>query len=72
MTFANEGRFIAFVHNDDVERALELLKENGAEDAQVIGTVSDSKKVGKVTQKTALGTDKIVIMPSGEHLPRIC
>ena len=72
MTFANEGRFITIVKPDEVEKTLKLLHNNGAEGAQVIGTVSDKGRLGKVTQKTSLGTDKIVLMPSGEHLPRIC
>ena len=72
LSFANEGRFIVILPKSNADEALSILKKNGAPDAQIIGTVSDSKRGGRVTQKTALGVDKIMMMPSGEHLPRIC
>ena len=40
-------------------------------DSQVIGEVTD-KNIGLVIQQTGLGANRIVDMPIGEQLPRIC
>ena len=70
MYVACEGRFVAFVAKDDVDEALRLLVslQSGA---CVIGSVTDSRS-GLVTIRTALGTEHLVDMLSGEQLPRIC
>ena len=69
---ANEGRFVAFVPGKDIDRALKTLTDKKLwPDSKVIGRVTDEKG-GLVTMKTLLGTERIVDMPSGEQLPRIC
>ncbi len=69
---ANEGRFVAFVPRRDAEWAVRLMHSDpGGAEACVIGWVSENS-AGLVTAKTALGTDRIVDMFSGEQLPRIC
>ncbi|SYZ73080.1 carbamoyl phosphate phosphatase, hydrogenase 3 maturation protein [Candidatus Zixiibacteriota bacterium] len=69
---ANEGRFIAFVKDQDAQRAVDILQgfENGRE-AAVIGAVGNAGS-DLVVLKTLLGVGRIVTMMSGEQLPRIC
>jgi hydrogenase expression/formation protein HypE len=69
---ANEGRFIAFVSAKDSERALEILRHHEVSaGAALIGRVAE-KTAPLVTVKSALGVSRILDMPSGEQLPRIC
>jgi hydrogenase expression/formation protein HypE len=69
---ANEGRFIAFVPEDQAERALALLRADrlGAL-AQQIGVVA-AGPAGRVTLRSRIGVNRIMDMLSGEQLPRIC
>jgi hydrogenase expression/formation protein HypE len=69
---ANEGRFVAFVAASDGERAVDILRRHPVSaGARVIGTVA--KGAGPlVTAQTALGVARVVDLPSGEQLPRIC
>jgi hydrogenase expression/formation protein HypE len=69
---ANEGRFIAFVAAKDTARALEILRGDGVSaKAALIGGVVE-KSAPLVTLKSELGVGRILDMPSGEQLPRIC
>ena len=69
---ANEGRFAAFIAAKDVERALQIMRGHavGAA-AAIIGQVAESS-TPLVTLKSAIGATRILDMPSGEQLPRIC
>lgn len=71
---ACEGRFVAFVAESDAERAVELLRGvPGGENACVIGRVLDQAARGReVVIVTRLGVRRILDMPLGEQLPRIC
>jgi hydrogenase expression/formation protein HypE len=69
---ANEGRFVAFVAAKDAARALQILR--GCEvsaGAALIGKIAE-KSAPLVTLKSELGVSRILDMPSGEQLPRIC
>ena len=69
---ANEGRFVAFVAATDSERALQIIRRHEVSaSAAIIGTVAD-KSAPLVTIKSAIGASRILDMPSGEQLPRIC
>lgn len=69
---ANEGRFVGFVPAADSGRALEILQRHAvAANAAVIGRVVE-KSAPLVTLKSAIGASRILDMPSGEQLPRIC
>ena len=69
---ANEGRFIAFVAAKDAERAGQILRRHGVSaGAARIGRVTE-KSAPLVTLKSAIGVSRILDMPSGEQLPRIC
>ncbi|MEY4387833.1 MAG: hydrogenase expression/formation protein HypE [Verrucomicrobiota bacterium] len=69
---ANEGRFVAFVAAKDATRAVEILKQHEASsNAAVIGKVAE-RAAPLVTLRSAIGASRILDMPSGEQLPRIC
>jgi len=69
---ANEGRFIAVVPAAEAERALAALRacEQGR-GAAIIGTVGEKTRL-PVVMETAIGGSRMVDVPSGELLPRIC
>jgi hydrogenase expression/formation protein HypE len=69
---ANEGRMVVFVPEAEAEKVLEILRHGPAgEFASRIGSVK-SGAPGLVTLKSRIGTTRIVDMPTGEQLPRIC
>ncbi len=69
---ANEGRFIAFVHPDDVALALDILHgHEHTAGACVIGAVTQGR-AGQATITSPIGAERILEMFSGEQLPRIC
>ena len=69
---ANEGRFVAFVPGPDVARALAVLcRHEVSAAAAVIGRVVENS-APLVTVNSALGVSRILDMPGGEQLPRIC
>jgi hydrogenase expression/formation protein HypE len=69
---ANEGRLVAVVTPSDADKVLAKMRQNqyGTE-ATIIGEVVNEHP-GKVVMKTPLGSSRIVDMPVGELLPRIC
>jgi hydrogenase expression/formation protein HypE len=68
---ACEGRFVAFVPAADAARALAVMQADGSgTEARLIGTVQTGSPV--VVLKTPMGASRILDMPSGEQLPRIC
>ena len=69
---ANEGKLVAVIAEDVSEAALRAMKAHPlGHRATVIGRVSD-KRPGMVTLETRIGGLRIVDMPVGEQLPRIC
>ncbi len=69
---ANEGKLVAFVPAEGAERALAALRAHPlGENARRIGTVVAGHP-GFVTARTAIGGERIVDLPFGESLPRIC
>ena len=72
LTVANEGKVVAFVPASHAARALDLLKSvPGGERAGIIGKVVARRSVAAYL-KTRFGGERIVEMPYGEELPRIC
>ncbi len=69
---ANEGRMVAFVAPGSADAVLEAMRAHpmGAE-AVVIGEVVDDHP-GMVVARTGIGATRVVDMPLGEQLPRIC
>jgi len=69
---ANEGKLVAVVDPGDADTVLAAMKKNkyGGQ-AAIIGEVTAEHK-GRVVMKTRIGSSRIVDMPAGEILPRIC
>jgi len=69
---ACEGRFAAFIAAKDADRAMTIMRRHalGAESAMIGKATEDSGPL--VTLKSAIGVSRILDMPSGEQLPRIC
>ncbi len=75
LNVANEGILIAIVSPEITEQLLETMKFcDIATHATIIGEVSenDHKLKGSVILKTSIGGKRIINMPLGEQLPRIC
>jgi hydrogenase expression/formation protein HypE len=69
---ANEGRFVCFLPESQVEQALEIIARTApGGPPSVIGSVK-SVPPGRVTQRSVIGAERIVDRLSGEQLPRIC
>lgn len=69
---ANEGKLIAVVAEEDVEKVLKTMKKHRyGKDSVIIGEVI-AEHPGRVTMKTLLGSSRIVDMLVGDLLPRIC
>lgn len=71
---ANEGRFVAFVPESQVERTLAVMARHPvSREAAVGGEVAAAdSSLPPVTLITEIGTRRILDMLSGEQLPRIC
>jgi len=69
---ANEGRFVAYVLAKDAGRTVEILhRHEVSTGAALIGKVV-KQAAPLVTVNSALGINRILDMPSGDQLPRIC
>jgi len=69
---ANEGVFMAFVAADIADKAVEILRgHNESAHAAIIAEVVDDHN-GKVLITNQMGGNRVVHMPVGEQLPRIC
>jgi hydrogenase expression/formation protein HypE len=69
---ANEGKLVAFVPEAQAERALEALRALPLGDGACrIGRV-EAAPARRVLLETPIGGSRIVDVPSGELLPRIC
>lgn len=72
LTLANEGKLLAFVRPELTAHILDVMHENPyGREACVIGhTTADAP--GTVGLRTALGGIRVVDLPLGELVPRIC
>ncbi len=69
---ANEGKLLVFVPPEHASRVLETARQNQhGRDAQIIGEVV-ADHPGRVVMRTRTGGTRIIDMPLGEQLPRIC
>jgi hydrogenase expression/formation protein HypE len=69
---ANEGRFVAFVAERDAARAVDIMRRHEVS----AGSIAVGRVAGQheplVVLKSRIGASRILDMPSGEQLPRIC
>lgn len=69
---ANEGKLVAIVAAADADRVLAAMRQHPlGRDAARIGDVQ-AGPAGRVSMRTTFGTRRMVPMPIGEQLPRIC
>ncbi len=72
LVLANEGKLVAFVARRDADKVLGAMREHAyGAGAVIIGEVQESEKP-RVYLRTLLGSRRILSMPTGEQLPRIC
>ena len=73
LTIANEGKFIAVVSPDSAEECLNICRNDPlGQEARIIGRVVKIRDVPLVEMETRIGGKRIVQMPYGRELPRIC
>lgn len=69
---ANEGKLVAIISAKDAEKVLDRMRQNEyGKEASIIGEVV-TEHAGRVIVKTRIGAYRILYMPTGEILPRIC
>jgi hydrogenase expression/formation protein HypE len=69
---ANEGKLVAIVAPDAAPSILAAMREHPlGKDATIVGQVTD-RNPGFLTARTAIGGMRIIPMPLGQQLPRIC
>ncbi|MFH1908801.1 MAG: AIR synthase-related protein, partial [Chloroflexota bacterium] len=69
---ANEGKLVAIVAAEQAESVLAAMRAHPyGKDAAIIGHIVEDHK-GLVVAKTAIGGSRVVDLPAGELLPRIC
>ncbi|MBU8870170.1 MAG: hydrogenase expression/formation protein HypE [Gemmatimonadales bacterium] len=69
---ANEGKLICIIPAEAADRVLSAMHNHEAgREAVILGDVV-AEHPGLVTLRTSLGVERILDMPIGEQLPRIC
>jgi len=70
---ANEGKFVAVVPPEMANECLRVCREHPlGRDAAVIGEIVTTRDVPLVELRTKIGGRRVVQMPYGRELPRIC
>ena len=73
LTVANEGKFVAVVSPQDAQKCLNICRKHPlGQKAAIIGEVVKTVDVSVVEMNTRIGGRRIVQMPYGRELPRIC
>ncbi len=73
LNIANEGKFVAVVSPETADACLSACRDHPlGRDAALIGEVVASQGVPLVELRTKIGGKRIVQMPYGRELPRIC
>ena len=73
LTIANEGKLVAVVAAEAADKAAKIMARSElARRACVIGTIGAASANSLVEMVTTVGGRRIVQMPYGEELPRIC
>jgi hydrogenase expression/formation protein HypE len=69
---ANEGKCVFFVAREFAEVVLSVLQAHPlGRDAAIIGRVTAEHR-GMLVARTAMGANRVISIPVGEQLPRIC
>jgi hydrogenase expression/formation protein HypE len=69
---ANEGKLALFCPGEEAGRVLEVMKRHPlGRDAAIVGAAGKAGK-GRLVLRTAAGGSRVVDLPTGELVPRIC
>jgi hydrogenase expression/formation protein HypE len=72
LTIANEGKVLVFCPGEVAERVVSVMSRHPlGQHARIIGGATASPK-GMALLRTTIGGERIIDMPTGEDLPRIC
>lgn len=72
MFLANEGKMVVFCPAADADKVLAVMKKHEfGGNATIIGNVGESGQ-GRVVLRTSIGGERVVDLPTGELVPRIC
>lgn len=70
INFANEGKLVAIVAEQDAEKALQAMKQTaGGKEAAIIGYANTANQI---TIKNPFGGSRWLDLPNSEPMPRIC
>jgi hydrogenase expression/formation protein HypE len=73
LTIANEGKFVAVVSPESANDCLNICRNHPlGKESNTIGEVVETQDVPLVEIETRIGGKRIVQMPYGRELPRIC
>ena len=73
LTIANEGKFVAVVSPESTVDCLSICRNHPlGKEAKIIGEIVETRDVPLVEIETRIGGKRIVQMPYGRELPRIC
>ncbi len=73
LSIANEGKVVIVADSESAQQCLEMCKKNSlGEKAAIIGQVEEAGDIAVVEMDTKIGGRRIVPMPYGRELPRIC
>jgi len=73
LNIANEGKFVAVVSDEAVDCCLSICRGHRlGEEAAIIGEIKKSSDMPVVEITTMIGGKRIVQVPYGRELPRIC
>jgi hydrogenase expression/formation protein HypE len=73
LTIANEGKFVAVVSPEFADGCLSICRNHPlGKEANIIGDIVETRDVPLVEIETRIGGKRIVQMPYGRELPRIC
>ncbi len=70
---ANEGKFVAVVSSETADECLRICRSHAlGANARIIGEMVETRDAPLVELRTKIGGRRIVQMPYGRELPRIC
>jgi hydrogenase expression/formation protein HypE len=73
LNIANEGKLVAIVSPESTEQCIDICRKHPlGKNAAIIGRVCQTKDMPAVEMITKIGGKRIVQMPYGRELPRIC
>jgi hydrogenase expression/formation protein HypE len=73
LNIANEGKFVAVVLPESADDCFKICKSHQlGKDAKIIGEIVQTRDIPTVELITKIGGRRIVQMPYGRELPRIC